>query len=306
VRFSPSRLVPLLTLAAAVFAAVPVAPAGADASPEPATAVGVTPNGNRVVRFDTASGAELRTLADLPADEWAFPVALAPDGTVFVGTGTEGGARRIFRAADDKAPELIATSAYTPAVSPDGRFLAYGYDSSENPDCTSHGLALRELATGAERRLHYTEDEDGRCDNDATGLLAITWAPDSRRLAFDVDDSGGEIFLLDTASAHSLADATTLVRRSDQAYVSPTWLPDGRIVVSEFGPSDYRLLAVDPASGDATELAPSMQYVQTVAADPSGHHLVLTRQQGDFPENYVMTDGGEPVPAPFSYSQVDW
>ena len=78
----------------------------------------------------------------------------------------------------------------------------------------------------------------------------------------------------------------------------------GRIAVTEF--DSGHVLVVDPATARATELTSAVFYAQTVSADASGRHLVLTRQQGDFPENYVMTDGGEPVLAPFSYSEVDW
>ena len=167
---------------------------------------------------------------------------------------------------------------------------------------------MRELATGSER--HFTYPPDGAAICFFPVVHKISWAPDSRHLAFSRDDSGGDIFILDTTSASTLADVTSLNPGPDYGYASPTWLPDGRIAVHKFGTDDAQLVAVDPSTKAETELAPSLHQVAGAEADPSGHHLlVITFREGDednpFP-TYRVSDGGQPVLVPGSYNAVDW
>ena len=78
-------------------------------------------------------------------------------------------------------------SAFRPALSPDGKWLAYGTRYK-----TESGLRLRELATGAERWLAYPvqrDDQEGSSSLDVMPGYAFT--PDSRAV---VASYGGEIW----------------------------------------------------------------------------------------------------------------
>ena len=163
--------------------------------------------------------------------------ALSPDGT-----------RVVFRALNalwllqvgGKASRLVSDGFWVcdPAWSPDGKTLAYSTDRDGTLD-----IWLREMATGAERRLTNHKD----------AALSAAWSRDGTSIAF-LDQNG---------SLHTVEVATGTVRQVFGAIWEPgkpTWSPDGKtLALAAFKPYSARfreglseILTVDVASGVAT------------------------------------------------------
>lgn len=265
------RAAAALALAASiVFPAVARSDAGVAGAPT--TAVTFTVDGTRLVVLDTATGAEVRTLTTEDAGDISR-VELSPDGsTAYYATAYEDGSvvGRIPIAGG--TPEVLATGD-APAPSPDGRLLGYAYHPSDADPWRPGGIAVLDLVSGTERRFPGAAPQSPF--DFGPPVQDITFAPDSRRLAFTNDDSGGSIFILDTASDSSLTDADEL--DPSHGYLSPTWLPDGRIAAVEFGAPDGRMMAVDPETHAAHELVPGVGHADRVDVDTTGKYLLFTQ-----------------------------
>ena len=136
---------------------------------------------------------------------------LAPDGErlVFAALGDIWIARR------GAPPTRITDDAHDdtdPAWSPDGRSLAYSSDRQGSLD-----LFVRDLATGAERRLTSTPAAEMR----------PTWSPDGTQLAFASMGglTSGELSVVDvkTGAVRQLLDGRI-------GPISPGWSADGRTI----------------------------------------------------------------------------
>lgn len=210
--------------------------------------------GGSVVVLDGKDGRTLRTLAThTEATTGGFPylegVALAPDrSSVYYALAGDCGPATIYRvAADGATPSEAILSGVSPAVSPDGRKLAYAVASappplfpaagraSERPDPAGpdpagpdpegpdpEGLAeerycqnavvVRDLRTGAERTWRYPDTPDYATNLYQQAVITeIAWAPDSTRLAYTLSYEGESISILDTAAAADLSETLELV-----------------------------------------------------------------------------------------------
>src|SRR5688572_10217888 len=144
--------------AVALGVAVPVLPGdipgnvpGTVLEGRPARAIGVTERGDRIVSFAVpgdGDDAPDRVLVEASAGSSITGFALSPSGALYYAQ-SDGS----LWLQPDGGDRHWLGEGRTPAVSPDGRYLAYGY-----ADGCSGGIALRELATGAEELL------PGPCD----------------------------------------------------------------------------------------------------------------------------------------------
>lgn len=207
-------------------------------------------------------------------------VALAPDGTTaYVETWTTDSTQRTeiqeWSLSGDPAPtgRVVLPGGTFPAVSPDGRWLAYARSGEE-----SHLLTVRGVHTGAERVWAFPADHE---------LQSLVWAPDSRRLAL-MDLYGGEggAIVFDTAEPPGpVAPRPTLPGTITLA----SWRGGvGTLLGWRFGPHvegspdpgpSSELVEVDAATGAVLGVlfvVPTTDPV--VDPDASGHHfLVVTR-----------------------------
>jgi Tol biopolymer transport system component len=110
---------------------------------------------------------------------------------------------------------------YAEAVSPDGRYLSFW-------DWVTGDLAMRELATGTNRRL----TNKGPWTQSPEFALFSKWAPDSRRIVYQwgTEDARYELRVLD------IEDPTPRVlyrvRTPKEEYVHPfDWSPDGKSIL---------------------------------------------------------------------------
>jgi len=168
-----------------------------------------------------------------------------------------------------------------PAISPDNAQLAYASD----PNCEGQDrLVLRDLASGAERTL-----EAGSAQ---VTLRSISWAPDSRLVAFEVNRDGrNEIGVVDVSSAASLNDATWMRAGPDLQWTSPRFDQNGNVAIAEAGSKTiegFSVVVVDPRSGTVLRrasagsnavlgmtIAPTAPGPSTRTPDPGGF-LVVT------------------------------
>lgn len=242
----------------------------------------------RLVVLDSGTGRIVRTLVQLPPDpaepveeccDHVGDIALSPDGaTVYYHLVGEPGAGQIWRVpVEGGEPEPVATNAADPAVSPDGKRLAY----------TRGDLVVRELATGEERTLAA----------EGYYVTGPAWAPDSRRVAYsvDVDARPGGVHLLDTATARSLTDARPVPVSPHQdrpdVFVGAWRGATGELVVIRYccwpepGGAPVDLLAVREGRVVSTSTAPSWLF--DLDYDTTGTYRLMavrTGPPGEVPE----------------------
>ncbi len=192
-------------------------------------------------------------------------------------------------------------SAFRPAISPDGAWLAYGTRHDANT-----GLRLRELATGAERWLAYPIQRDNQeAAPDLDVLPGYAFTPDSRAVILSY---GGELWRVPvdgsaparipfTVNAdvalgpevrfeYAVSDSATFQARQIRNTVPS---PDGRRIA--FTAVD-RLYVMDLPEGTPRRLtrlaegeffptwSPDGQWVGFVTWDGAGGHIMKARADG--------------------------
>jgi Tol biopolymer transport system component len=165
-----------------------------------------------------------------------------PDGARYVFTGNE--ASGVYRLYEGRlrggAPQALTFQSKEdghPAVSPDGRWLAY---VSARQGIGK--LVLRELATGEERPLTTGDKMD----------LFPAWSPDSRSIAYTSGDNDNhDVFLIPDVGAPSAPLQLTRWAFDD---LRPIFSPDGRAIAfySSYNPENEDKvwsIVVVPADG---------------------------------------------------------
>ena len=161
-----------------------------------------------------------------------------------------------------------------PAVSPDGRWIAFIWARDLSLDLylanARTGEIVKQLASGA---------ADGRFDALSYMGSAGTWSPDGTKFAFVVFKKGdNELAVLDVASAKLLRRYST---PGVGAVASPAWSPDGRTIAfsgSSGGTSDLYLLDVD--TGGIRRLTQDAYADLQPAWSPDGRSLAFATDRG--------------------------
>lgn len=208
---APPTTMPLLPPTSAL----PVAP--------PTTIVAVTLDG-RVVVLD-AGGAEVRELANLgdprvsvpegPGANHVAQVAITPDGaTAYYDTCCEPAVGTIFSVPTDgsRAPTPLAYG-LGPAVSPDGRYLAY---------TAVNALVVRDLVTGDERTFTDAAYDQSPLFGD------VAWSRDGTKVYYpwQQSDAGGFTWWLVEVDVAAGTPPRPLAK-ADAALEDPLALQDG-------------------------------------------------------------------------------
>jgi eukaryotic-like serine/threonine-protein kinase len=147
-----------------------------------------------------------------------------------------------------------------PAISPDGKMVAYASDRSGQGNLD---IWVQELDGGEPLRLS-TDPADDR---------SPTFSPDGSKIAFRSERSGGGIYVIPTAGGAAQQIASN--------GFSPRFSPDGRkVAYSSAGEAftyDHRggLYVVDSAGGPQQQLQPDFEAVWSPLWSPDGTHLLF-------------------------------
>lgn len=261
-------------------------------APRPAHAVAVS-EANAVVVLDTADGRVVRTLFEAPPqpEGTVAGVSLSADGRTvwfsFRGPSCDSPGA-VHRVPIGGGPAEKVADGMSPAVSPDGRLLAYAAPAAARggPGDCAQALVVRDLVSGVERSW---VPEDNGWDELVT-IAEISWAPDSRRLAYEGSYEGSGVSVLDTLRPGTLTAAKepVRVRGHEGSLFAPSWLAAGdRLVVGTWccyddpNASSTRVLEVGLADGATVERARPDDLFDDLAVDGSGEHLVYVRGGGE-------------------------
>jgi hypothetical protein len=294
---------------------------GSPGGGRPETIVALSRTEGLVVLLDSGTGGRVRVLATHPppTDE-NLPslqgVALDRDrGIAYYDLAGGCGTGTIYRVPlDGRSPPVAVADGISPAVSPDGRALAYAAPGPPMPEggpgC-HNTLVVRDLGTGEERRWRHPVSEDGYFE--AAAFTKLAWAPDSRRLAVTHSYEGDSVSVLDTAVHRDLSEAVEVVvpgGGGDSRH--PAWeAGSGRLAVvnSAFEccfEDDYagppRALLVDVDRRLVKALLPAGRRPTWLDFDASGEHLLYI-EGGRL---YRRSGGARPVPVAAGLDAADW
>ncbi len=265
----------------------------------------------RIEVVSSATGRLIRTLAlDPGLNRFTPQPAVSPGGTVYFDTahdvdGIPG--EQILSVPLLGGQVTVVANGHDPAVSPDGRFLAYlTYADITN---VGEGVVVKNLRTGTTMTWRYSTTGP-----DITGL---SWSPDSRAVSFTAttpapDDrslSVGAWVLSVSTPSGSLEEARKIPLASGMAWAGYVNSVDG-IGVSQLwgatrGSSTFALSVVDARTGHVIARLPHVSgrlavgnvfdgAEGTVRVDPSGQHLALVEVGSGGGALYRWTIGSKP------------
>ena len=211
---------------------------------------------------DVASGESRRVTTD-PADE--LDPSWFPDGTTLVYVSTAGGSPSIWRVASaGGTPTLLAPSGQDPAVSPDGREIAFAVRVASGDlriaVAPVDGIAPARLVTG---------DGDGQWDH-----RWPTWSPDGRRLGYA---DHAHLWVADLAGGPARRITPEPVGNRE-----PAWSPDGRyIYFSSVREGPQSLWRIDPEGGTPQRLTQGTGPEVEPAVSADGTRLAYATRRED-------------------------
>jgi hypothetical protein len=292
---------------------------GADSS-RPAEIAAITDGS--VVLLDGRDGRTVRTLATHPeATTGGFPylqaVSLSPDRSqVFYSLVGDCGPATVYRVpADGRSASVAVLTGVSPAVSPDGRKLAYAVATpSQDERRCQNSVVVRDLQTGAERNWRYPDTPDYATPLYQDAIISeIDWAPDSTRLAYTLSYEGESVSVLDTAVDADLGETAEVVVPDGGGNSShPAWQAGSGLLGlfntrfeccfddNYTGPP--RALLVDVERRLGTPLLPAGQRVTALDFDASGAHLLFI----DGGRLYRRTGVQSPVGLVPGVTAADW
>jgi hypothetical protein len=255
-------------------------------TPQPTAATGPVPaHPLAAVVVDEAVGAttievhdaDTGELLGTPAGWTGFgysDASIAADGTLWFEEEL-GDSSQVVRVAWGSTEKEVpfGTETGSPALSPDGRTLAYVH---RGITVERQSVRFVDLATGAQTGELFWADDEADFFNVRGRVGNLEWSPDGSRLLFVSSYEDAAAYLLDPATAGTLSDATPLAGGTT---VKSHWVGDDRVVV--LGTCCYveyessRALLYEVGGGEPTELSVPGRPV-AVDGRPDGTIAVLT------------------------------
>jgi Tol biopolymer transport system component len=186
---------------------------------------------------------------------------------------------RVFEQTGDKS---------YPAVSPDGRWLAYYRLERTRPERQSRDVWLVSTSGGAPAPVATAGDS-----------FHPAWSPDSSTLVYGSERSGAQALWTQRVVEGKLAGPPRSITPGWSHFtLFPAWSPDGSTVafLTTHGRSNVDDLALVPAAGGPPRMVTSGADVGCVRWDPrTGYLLVAARWGGDEYELRSIRPDGSPV-----------
>ena len=240
------------------------------------------------VREDPGQGGNTAPRVSIPAHRSTRRPILLLSASI-VAIGALAFAARWFASAPPSGPAPLLTRLTSdvgwtdyPAISPDGRFVAYASDRSGDGNLD---IWIQQIAGGAPVRLtrHAADDVDP------------SFSADGSRIAFQSSRGEGGIYVTPTLGG----DERLFAERG----FSPRFSPDGRWIAYGISESPGSQIYLAPAGGgSATKLAPGFYLASAPVWSPDGREVLFwgQRDRDGPPENNVdwwVADvtGGDPV-----------
>lgn len=256
--------------------------------PGPAPLVAVTGDGE-VVLLDPATGQRLVTVTGGISTDDPAKVAASVDvqrtvAYVSHSTGPQGAYEVLRVSLTDGTTDVVAEG-LGPALSPDGRTLAYaGPDPSLPSSTESWGLNLRDLATGDTRHLSAGPY------NPALWVGRPTWSMDGTSVYVEVGwAEGGSVARVDPASTTTLVDVEAFDPGSGQSWSQPDVLADGRLVLFSRAtgyesPLESMRVAVVDTQGSVVQEVPGLEgmWVADIEAEVDGTSVAVLAGPASF------------------------
>jgi len=278
--------------------------------------------GGSVVMLDGRDGDTLRTLANHPeATTGGFPylqgVTLTPDRSqVYYSMVGDCGAATVYRVPTDGSLSSVAIlTGVSPAVSPDGRKLAYAVAApSEEERRCQNAVVVRDLQTGAERTWRYPDTPDFATPLFVDAVISeIDWAPDSIRLAYTLSYEGDSVSVLNTETDADLGQTVEVVVPDGGGNSNhPAWQPTSGLLgvfntrfeccFDDNYEGPPRALLIDVDRRLAVPLLPAGRRVAALDFDASGAHLLFV----DGGRLYRRSGTQAPVGLVRGVTSVDW
>jgi Tol biopolymer transport system component len=208
-----------------------------------------------------------------------LPVTASDNGMLlYAAGGSTGGLNQtgwFDRAGTSIGPVGMPGAVHSPAISPDGKSVAFSRASSGGAD-----LWVRDLSRGTETRF----------TSDASTNLYPFWSPNGDRIVFTSNRTG--VFNLFQKAAGGRGQDEPLL--PNRVAAAPTqWSRDGRFIVYyEFDPKTKRDLWVLPTEGSAADRKP-IPFLRTEANEifgqlsPDSHWMAFTSDRSGKREVYV-------------------
>ncbi|MDA2937501.1 serine/threonine-protein kinase [Acidobacteria bacterium AH-259-A15] len=216
-----------------------------------------------------------------PARRWAMPMAIALGvlGVVLT-VGVTLWLTRSREPAPDLAPQSILTRltsdtglTYQPALSPDGKLLAYASDRAGEGNLD---IWMQQVAGGEPIRLTRHEADDSE----------PAFSPDGSKLAFRSAREGGGIYVMSALGG----DARLIAKEGRR----PRFSPDGKWIAYWVGSEHLPrggVYVVASTGGPPREL----QQGRSPVWSPDGNHLLFLERSWESDWSVTSSDGGEAV-----------